>query len=92
MNDKKEMKRQNGKIVLGDGEVTGHQHTISEKSAKLYQVSDDMLQLKLPKAAALRHEKGDVPAEHREIKLPPGEPIVHHKRAYSPDGWTKVVD
>lgn len=87
-----EIKRIKGKIVLGDGELTGHQHTIRAQSAQLFQLTPELLQLKLPRAAALRHEKGNVPAEHREIKLPAGEPVVWHKRAYAPDGWTRVVD
>jgi hypothetical protein len=87
------VKRINGKIVLGDGEVTGHQHTIRERSAKLFKLSDDRMLLELPRVSLLRHEKGDVPAEHREIRLPAGEPIVTHKRQYKAEGgWARVVD
>lgn len=87
-----EMKRIKGKIVLGDGEVTGHQHTVRAKSARFFRVNFETLMLKLSRPSALRHEKDGTPAEHRTIVLPPGDPIVTHKRAYSPGGWTKVVD
>lgn len=88
-----EVKRQNGKIVLGDGEVTGHQHTIRERSAKFMKLDADTFKLELPRAAVLRHERGDVPAEHRDIRLPVGEPTITYKRQYEPEeGWTRVLD
>lgn len=87
------VKRIKGKIILGDGETTGHQHTIREKSAKLFRLDAERLLLELPKVSTLRHEKGDVPAEHRDIDLPVGEPVVVHKRQYkSEGGWTRVFD
>lgn len=87
-----EIKRINGVIVLGDGEVTGHQHTVRAKSAKFFRVNFETLMLKLSRPAALRHEKNGTPAEHRTITLPPGDPVVTYKRAYSPEGWTRVID
>jgi len=86
------VQRQNGKLVLGDGEVTGHQHTIRDSHARLYELDNDKRLLKLPRAALLRHERGDVSAEHRDIPLPAGEPIVSYKRRYTPDGWERVED
>jgi len=86
------IKRQNGKLVLGDGEVTGHQHTIKDQQASMYQLDSELMLIKLPRASVLRHERNDVPAEHRDIKLPIGEPIVSRKRQYTPDGWVKVED
>jgi len=89
----KAVKRIRGKIVLGDGEVTGHQHTVREKSAKLFKLDEERMQLRLPKASLLRHEKGDTPAEHRDIELPTGEPVIVHKRQYKAEGgWSRVVD
>lgn len=87
------VKRIKGKIVLGDGEVTGHQHTVRERSAKLFKLDDERMLLELPKASLLRHEKGDVPAEHRDIRLPSGDPVIVHKRQYKAEGgWTRVID
>lgn len=89
----KEVNRQNGKLVLGDGEVTGHQHTVADKGAQLFALDDSLMQLSIPEGATLRHTKGDQPAEHRDIRLPSGEPIVSHKRQYNPDGgWESVQD
>jgi hypothetical protein len=58
----------------------------------MYQIDSEMMLLKLPRASVLRHERNDVPAEHRDIKLPNGEPIVSHKRQYTTDGWVRVED
>jgi hypothetical protein len=87
-----EIKRINGALVIGDGEVTGHQHLIREPSAKMRRVNADVRALQLPKASTLSHEKGGVPAEHRDIVLPIGEPCVTVKRQYTPDGWENVQD
>ena len=87
-----EIKRTKGKLVLGNGEVTGHQHTIREKSARMFRINNDDRKLELPEQATLRHERGDVPAEHREIILPVGEPCVTVKRQYTPEGWRYVED
>ena len=86
------IKRINGKLILGSGEVTGHEHTIRDRTAQMFALNADTNLLKLPRASVLRHEKGDVPAEHRDIKLPSGEPTVTHKRQYTPDGWSRVED
>lgn len=88
----KQIKRINGKLILGHGEQTGHVHSIASPRARMYQVDAENMRLELPTRALLRHEIGDRPAEHRDIQLPIGEPIVSHKRQYTPDGWTKVVD
>jgi len=87
-----EIKRHNGKLVLGDGEVTGHQHTIRDKSARMFRINVEDRALNIPDGATLRHERGDVPAEHRDIILPVGEPVVTTKRQYIPEGWTPVLD
>lgn len=88
----KKIRRVRGKLVLGAGEQTGHDHTIRERSAQLFDIGDGRMLLKLPKASLLRHERGDTPAEHRDIELPSGEPVVSHKRQYTPDGWETVQD
>ncbi len=88
----KEIKRKGGKLIIGDGEVTGHSHTIRHKSAKMFELDADKRLLKLPMPALLRHERGDTPAEHRDIELPSGEPCVTYKRQYTPDGWARVQD
>lgn len=87
-----EINRVNGVLVIGDGEVTGHQHIVREPSAKMRRVNADDRVLDLPKLSTLSHEKAGVPAEHRDIILPIGDPCVTIKRQYSPDGWENVQD
>lgn len=89
----KEIKRVNGKLILGDGEVTGHVHSVATPGVQLFELQPELLQLRAPEGALLRHTRGDQPAEHRDIQLPSGEPCISYKRAYDPDnGWSKVVD
>lgn len=92
MNQMKKLNRKNGKLILGDGELTGHQHTIKDKDADMFSLDDETRSLKLPKPALLRHEKNDIPAEHRDIQLPSGEPCVTTKRQWTPKGWEPVED
>jgi len=88
----KKFDRWNGKLVLGTGAVTGHQHTIRDSKARLYELDNGKRLLKLPRAVILRHEHGNTPAEHRDIRLPAGEPVVSYKRRYTPDGWEQIED
>lgn len=88
----KAVERVNGKLVLGDGEVTGHQHTIRSPKAQMFEIDPDTRVLLLPEPVLLRHERGDVPAEHRDVQLPSGEPTVTYKRQYQPNGWERVQD
>jgi hypothetical protein len=87
-----EIKRVNGKLILGDGAVTGHQHTMREGSVKMFRAGEDCMILQLPVDALLRHEKGDVPAEHRDMLITAGDNCVTTKRQWAPDGWSKVED
>lgn len=93
MSEKIKVKRQNKKLVLGDGEVTGHQHVINDPTATMFDIGDGLMELNLPRAATLRHEHDGRPAEHRDIKLPSGVPTISRKRQYDPeDGWSPVED
>lgn len=74
------------KIVLAEGEVTGHSHQISSGAAKLFIFNDKAyLQVK-SKIAALTHE------EHSRIELPAGNYEIEIQQDYEPKGWQKVVD
>lgn len=86
------IERVNNKLILGDGETTGHQHTIRSERAEMFRINSDDRMLRLPSETPLRHEKGDAPAEHRDIILPIGEPCVTTKRQASREGWAPVVD
>jgi len=67
------IKRVGGRLILAEGEVTGHAHAIADRSASLYELVSpgdvaEMRQrfLTVEKAAALAHE------EHGTINLPAG--------------------
>lgn len=53
------------RLVLAEGEHTGHAHVIEDDEAELIQIGDRML-LKLTKEATVKHE------EHKPITLSPG--------------------
>lgn len=53
------------RLVVAEGEQTGHSHVIEEDDAQLIQIGERLL-LKLEKAATIRHE------EHKPITLSPG--------------------
>ena len=55
----KKMARENGRVILAHGEVTGHAHAITDKHADLYSAVDsgDVTFLELTEAvAALEHD------------------------------------
>lgn len=88
-----------GRFILGDGEVTGHAHTVRAEGVKMFarvEPEDTRgcapFMLDIAKETLLRHEKGDLPAEHRDAALPPGNPCVGYKRQYEPGGWSQVQD
>lgn len=74
------------KVVLAEGEVTGHSHQISEGVAKLFRFEEKTYLRVTSKRAALTHE------EHKRIDLPAGDYEVIIQRDYEPKGWQKVVD
>ena len=53
------------RLVVAEGEQTGHAHVIEDDEAQLIQIGERLL-LKLEKAATIKHE------EHKPIKLSPG--------------------
>ncbi|MGL5875519.1 MAG: hypothetical protein ACRC2R_24680 [Xenococcaceae cyanobacterium] len=73
-------------LTLAEGEVTGHQHRISEGQAELYE-EDGILYLKvLSEKAILTHE------EHQAIEVPKGNWMVRIQREYEPKEWRYVAD
>lgn len=81
--------RDNGRIVLAYGEVTGHAHAILDREAELRVIPDTddrFLRIMAASGAELRHE------EHSTIFLPPGEYVVRRQREYSPEAIRFVAD
>jgi hypothetical protein len=71
--DAQKVKRVGGRLVLAEGEVTGHAHAIADRSASLYELvaPGDVTEMRqrflaVESRAALTHE------EHGTIELPAG--------------------
>lgn len=63
------------RLVLAEGEHTGHAHVIEDDEAELIQIGEKIL-LKLTKAATVTHE------EHKPITLSPGIWEIGRVREY----------
>jgi hypothetical protein len=76
----KEVPRDNGRVVLAYGEVTGHAHAIHAEGAQLLTIDgseDRFLRIMNASGVALEHE------EHSTIVLPPGDYLVRIQREYT---------
>lgn len=82
--------RDNKRIVLAYGEVTGHAHAILDREAELYSVPDTedrFLRIMAASGVELKHE------EHATITLPQGNYIVRQQREYvAPEIERRVAD
>jgi hypothetical protein len=72
--------------TLAEGEVTGHQHRISEGEAQLYDHNGILYLRVFSQTALLTHE------EHNAIAIPQGNWMVRIQREYEPEGWRYVTD
>jgi hypothetical protein len=81
-----EVKKDQGRVVLAYGEVTGHAHAIIEKTAKSYIDPEGNLFLELGTDSVLQHE------EHGHISLEKGFYRVIRQREYSPEEIRIVGD
>lgn len=81
--------RDQGRVVLAYGEVTGHAHAIAAPEATLYSLLDDgaeELFLDADGTVSLRHE------EHAPVEIPGGKYRVTRQREYSPEAIRNVAD
>lgn len=76
--------RENGRVVLAHGEVTGHAHVVTGP-AELFD-ADRQTFLRVGEGAEIRHE------EHSTIPLPAGVYQVIRQREYQPAGIVDVAD
>ena len=88
-----QIERQAGRVLLAEGEATGHHHVIEDDGAELYEVAANDNQigvvglLKVTDKVTLRHQ------EHPEIGIPPGEYVVWLPREYDDENeWRRVAD
>jgi hypothetical protein len=82
----KRVARDDGRIVLAYGEVTGHAHAIHSSSATLWENADGARYLEVKRTVQLLHE------EHAAIRIPAGLYQVVRQREYSPEAIRFVAD
>jgi hypothetical protein len=75
------------RIVLADGEVTGHQHVIvADPTICVAYEKDGKIYLHVESPVDLVHE------EHAPVTLPPGDYVSYIQREYDPLGTQRVAD
>ena len=87
--DAKPVARDNGRIVLAYGEVTGHAHLIDSDTALFLATDlDEMADrfLRVEKQCQVVHD------EHDTVTLPPGDYVVRRQREYAPEAIRNVAD
>lgn len=77
--------KEDERIVLAYGEVTGHAHAIAATQARMFVEGDLRFIQVSDMGAELRHE------EHRTINLAPGVYRIVHQREYVP-GASRLVE
>ena len=85
----KPIERENGKVVLAHGEVTGHAHVIASSAARFLGVvnGDSMRRfLHAERPVVLQHE------EHDEVRIAKGTYEVIIQREYRPGAIVNVAD
>lgn len=79
-----------GRLVIAEGETTGHAHAILDDPATLFRQAD--VDEMADRFLAVEREVELVHEEHGTIKLDRGDYIVRHKREYAPEEIRRVVD
>jgi hypothetical protein len=92
----KEVPRDKGRIVLAEGEVTGHFHAIEDEGATFLAKNEEEIEGRflVIEAEAITAEAAGVELvhpEHDTIKLPPGIYEVVRQREYSEAGGVNFV-
>lgn len=87
----KAIESRGGRVVLAEGESTGHAHTVETGVATLYSTAESAdrwlrVHQQAGSVALLTHQ------EHTPITLPPGDYAVRRQREYSPAEIRHVVD
>jgi len=89
------VKRHGGRIVLAEGETTGHAHAIADRGADLYELvtpgdvaemRERFLRVEAEAGVELAHD------EHTTLSVPPGNYRAVRQREYAPDEIRQVAD
>jgi hypothetical protein len=90
-NNLSKVPRDQGRVVLAYGEVTGHAHAITDPAVQMLasdieDITRAFLMVESETPVELRHE------EHDTITLPPGNYEVRRQREYAPEAPIWVAD
>lgn len=77
--------QEKGQAILAHGEVTGHDHRIKDRSAKVLKKGSKRY-LRLAKGSVLEHE------EHGHLTIPKGDYEIIVQREYAPEAIRNVAD
>lgn len=84
-------KRDQGRIILAYGKITGHSHAIEDRSAKGW-LSGETLYLDLEKKTKVWHEDHNPKHENKPMILPAGKYIVLNQVEYRRKEIVRVID
>ena len=76
---KDKVKSKHGRLILAEGEATGHHHSVPASSGKLYAIAGGMLAMILNRKTTLMHQ------EHDSIPLPKGTYVIQRQREMNTD-------
>jgi hypothetical protein len=79
------IKRDNGRVVVAYGEVTGHAHATTQASVEQVEI-DNIRWLIAPSEFVITHE------EHAPIRLDSGVWEICYQAEYTPEEVRRVVD
>jgi len=83
--DLKPVKPRNGRLILAEGEATGHHHSIGANVAELFQ-SGPQLIMSVKEPTVITHQ------EHGPVEITPGQYWVVRQREYDAGAVRKVRD
>lgn len=79
-----------GRIVLAEGEVTGHFHCVLDDPATMFRQAD--MDEMADRFLRVEQEVQVVHDEHDPITLPPGDYVVRRQREFAPEAPVYVAD
>ena len=74
-----------GRLILAEGEATGHHHSVPATAAQLFAVDDRMVMV-VSEPTVISHQ------EHAAIEIAPGMYWVVRQREYTPQAIRRVAD
>lgn len=79
------VKPRNGRLILAEGEATGHHHSVDCKTSGLFELCGKTVMV-VSEPTMLAHQ------EHGEIEVAPGKYWVVRQREYTPQAIRRVMD